>query len=50
MNFNLKCKFVEWYSCLKYDGISPASSDLSHVTKRKIIELNITEQKIPIKA
>lgn len=48
MNFNLKWIFVEWYNWLEYGGISTVSSDLSHVTKRKIIKINITQQKIPI--
>lgn len=45
MNFNLKCKFVEWYNWLEYGGISTVNSDLSHVTKRKKIKINIHSRK-----
>lgn len=48
MHFNWKYKFVEWCGCLEHGGVHTASSDLSHVTTRKVVRINITQQKIPV--
>lgn len=48
MHFNLKYKCVEWCDCLEHGGVHIVSSDLSHDTTRKIVRINITQQKIPV--